>query len=774
MEHLKRRIAPGIFALLVTAAPLLFGSVDRKYQLWLVALLGVGMALVPPRIPQLSPGAKKLFLFWIALLAVKEFAPWKWFGAVKWRTTLTQSFDIAFPWTHNPSPALVLDLALVITVAGLWFLWARTLAADPENRTLMHWSMFASAGITAVVCLATIRPANPHAIFNLRPDNDWTGYGPFPNRNHTACFLAMGVLLGCGCLTNAVRHKKQLRSVAGFALLLVMIVALLFSKSRGGLIALVAGFAVYALMVICKVRSRKAVGAVAIGAVVFVILCLAFGGQVISRFHAAGEGEIPTNIRWQIWGNTLTMWRDAPLFGHGLGTFPQIFPLYQTLKLEEQIVGHPESSWLLWLVELGAIPLLIAAGAGAVFIAQNVREAFAKKQGFFMRASAFSAVAVLLTHALFDVPAHRWGTAGFALAILAVACPFSLRDEKKSVFGRKIALAPLGIAAFWLLPFISNFPAWSPTSLAKSVTPNIALVGEDRLETELRYFPLDAPLHYCIGIRLLADFKEYRAAWEHFRIADRLVPSSWYYPASEASASRRFSPGMTYHFWSLAIERSGHRREEVFLMAWKDTAVFTSAPQFWSNYIETNPQLYLTYARVAANADGRYYFQRWWNERAFAPDLAQYEIDDFYVEAYKYGNITMLDEWMARHPSLEESDYKTWAALLHHWNDDTDAWKLLSSRAREPGYPQGAIKEKQDALESKWFSDPDNVMNAQTLARVYAAAGEPAKEREVIIAVASGPNAPPWFLQKAAFLQAAAGQYDQAVTNLLRDGKKDE
>ncbi len=72
-------------------------------------------------------------------------------------------------------------------------------------------------------------------------------------------------------------------------------------------------------------------------------------------------------------------------------------------------------------------------------------------------------------------------------------------------------------------------------------------------------------------------------------------------------------------------------------------------------------------------------------------------------------------------------------------------------------------------LESKWFSDPDNVMNAQTLARVYAAAGQPAKEREVIVAVASGPNAPPWFLQKAAFLQAASGQYVQAVTNLLRD-----
>src|SRR5579862_4075636 len=102
MEHLKRKAALGIFALLVTAAPLLFGAVDRWWQLWLVALMGVGMLLVPPRMPHVSPWARKLLMVWVALLVVKEFAPWKLFGGVRWRTTLTQSFDISLPWTHNP------------------------------------------------------------------------------------------------------------------------------------------------------------------------------------------------------------------------------------------------------------------------------------------------------------------------------------------------------------------------------------------------------------------------------------------------------------------------------------------------------------------------------------------------------------------------------------------------------------------------------------------------------------------------------------------------
>lgn len=769
MEQLKRKAALGIFALLVTAAPLLFGAVDREIQVGLVALLAIGLFLVPPALPNLSQWEKRFLGLWIALVAVKEFAPWKWFGAVKWRTALTQSFNMTFPWTHNPEPARALDLLLVIAIGALWFLWVRTLAAESENRPVLLWGMFISAGVTAVVCLVTIHPSNPHAIYGFYPANGWTGFGPFPNRNHTACFLAMGALLGCGCLTNAARHKKQLRAVVGFVLLLVVLVALLLSKSRGGLIALVAGLAIYGLLVICKARNRAAVMAVAGGGFIFVVLCLAFGGQVLSRFHAAGEGEIPTNIRWQIWANTLTMWRDAPLFGHGLGTFPQIFPLYQTLNLENQTVGHPESSWLLWLVELGILPLLIAAGATAVFIAKNLRESFGKKQGFYLRASAFAAFSVLVVHAAFDVPAHRWATAAYAIAILALACPFSSREEKKIVVGRKIALAPLGLALFWLLPFVTNFPAWSPHSLTKSISLDDALVSEGQLENELRYFPLSASLHYSAGKHLLAEYRDVDTAWEHFRIADRLEPNSWSVPAAEAVASRPFSQGMTLHFWSLAIERSGHRKEELFFTAWNNTEQFSSAPLFWNNYVETNPQLLMSYARVAPGADGRYYFQRWWNERASSDDLAQFEIDDFYDQIPKYGSITNLKEWMEHHPALEETDYKTWAALLHLWKDDAAAWKLLAGRTKEPDYPAGNISEKQEALESKFFAEPQNVLNAQTLARVYAATGHPEKEREVIVAVATGQNAPPWFLQKAAFLQAASGNYDDAVTDLLRD-----
>ena len=40
-----------------------------------------------------------------------------------------------------------------------------------------------------------------------------------------------------------------------------------------------------------------------------------------------------------------------------------------------------------------------------------------------------------------DVPAHRWGTAGFAIAMLALACPLRLREPHVQL-RRTTALVP--------------------------------------------------------------------------------------------------------------------------------------------------------------------------------------------------------------------------------------------------------------------------------------------------------------------------------------------
>ncbi|MGB8353509.1 MAG: O-antigen ligase family protein [Chthoniobacteraceae bacterium] len=767
MGTLKNKAALGIFALLVVSAPLLFGAVDRQVQLSLTLFMGVGLLLVPPVLPALTIWGRRLLGLWIAFILFKEFAPSAWFGATKWHSVLSQDYGLALPWTHNPEPGRVIDALLVMVIGIAWFFWVRTLAAENDNRLKLVWILFGSAAVLAVVCLA-IHPANPKAIYGIRFTPGWTGYGPFPNRNHTACFLAMGTLLGCGCLTVAIRHKQQLQAVLSFVFLLLIFVALLASKSRGGLLACVIGLGIYATLVVFKLRNRKAFILVGTGMLVFVILFLAFGASVAARFHGAEESQISVDFRWGVWANTYVMWKDAPLFGHGLGTFAQIFPLYQNLKLENQIVLHPESSWMLWLAEIGLIPLLVCIAVGAVFLSKNVRLAFEKRQGFFLRAAGFAAFFVIVFHSVWDVPAHRWAVAGYALAILAVSCPPSSRGEKIILKG-KASLIPFAIAAFWMLPYYTSFPAWSPTFLTKLLSQEESMVGVAPVQRELRYFPLSPSLHEILGMSLLGDLKDTQGAWGEFRIADKLVPSSWPLAASQAVAARPFSPGMSLYYWSLAIERAGHRSEEMFYMAREHTANLPAAAGFWNSYLENNPELLLSYPQGTPDADARYYYELWWKARAFNDDIKEFEIQNFYKHAAQYGSLANLNEWMKRHPEREKTDYKAWATLLHYWKDDATAWKLLAAHTKEPGYPSGNPATPQDQMESTWFADPANVLNAQMLAQAYTTQGKADKAGEVILAIAAQDTAPPWFLQKGAYIQASQNHYSEAVSTLLRD-----
>jgi O-antigen ligase len=768
MGELRRRAALAIFAVLVTAAPLLFGAVDAQVQIGLTLLLGAGLFIFPPTVQRIGPWTKRALLLLLAVVVFKEFAPSAWFVESKWHRVLVENFSLVFPWTHNPEPGRALDALLVVALGAVWFLWVRTLAMENENRAVLVWTLFIAAAIFAVVCLAVHPGSRPQQIYGIRYTPGWTGYGPFPNRNHTACFLAMGALLGCGCLVRAARRKRQLALAGSFAMLLVIFIALLESKSRGGLLACAVGLAVYGLFAVVKLRSRRALAGVLGGALFFAVLVATFGAKVSSRFHEQGEGELPTNIRWNIWADTVAMWKDAPVFGHGLETFPQVFPLYQTLTLENQLVLHPESSWLLWLAELGTLPLLAACAMSFVFIGKNVRGMFAREQGFFLRAAGFSALAVLLFHALWDVPAHRWAIAGCGLAILAIVCPMHSGDPKIPL-KKSFALVPFAIAIFWLLPFYNRAPAWTSGAYAQIVNRDDALVGTSEYEDALRFFPLSPWLHHTLGMRLISDYRDAEAAWLHFRIADRLVPASWPLPAAQAAASRKISAGMSLHFWTLAIERAGHRSDDLFFKAVENTRELPEAAAFWSRYTEDNPELLLCMMRNAPDAEARYYFQLWLKNRAAADDLKEFEIRDFYQQVARYGSVSNLYEWMKNHPALELEDYKKWAALLHRWNDDATAWKLLSSRIKEPDYPTGAPSVKTEILELRFATEPGNALNSQSLAEAYTKMNQPEKAAQVILTVAAQEKPPLWFLKKAAYLQAAEGQYAAAVGNLLRE-----
>jgi O-antigen ligase len=309
----------------------------------------------------------------------------------------------------------------------------RTMAARREMREAMAWILFGSGVVLAAVCfLMSPKGVETGAIYGLRYTSGWAGWGPFPNRNHTASLLAMSAMMGLGCTVWSGARGNRRLAIAATLAVLVVLVALLVSKSRGGLVALAAGLAVFGGMMLWRHRSRRTLSLVAGGVALVAVVVVIFGSQVLDRF-AAGEGKTVANqLRKDIWGNAVTMWRDAPLLGHGVETFTDLFPFYQHLTLDDNVVIHPESSWLQWLCELGLVPVVILTALLLRLVLSRLGPLFKRRGTFYLSAGALAAVAGLVVHSAIDVPGHRWATAGFALALLALACPSSASARRGS------------------------------------------------------------------------------------------------------------------------------------------------------------------------------------------------------------------------------------------------------------------------------------------------------------------------------------------------------
>lgn len=196
--------------------------------------------------------------------------------------------------------------------------------------------------------------------------------GTFINRNCFAGYLLMVIPLGMGFLfsreaAHSIRWRSwrhRLASLDGKDLLLafgviLMILGLLFSASRMGILSLLLSFTLISLLFINPAQGRR-FSRTAVLLFALALLWAAWIGldAVISRFFTASEDF---QTRWQFWVSTFQILKDFPQFGSGLGTFAQIFPMYRTFPVYG-FVTHAENDFLQLASETGLL------GIGLLFL----------------------------------------------------------------------------------------------------------------------------------------------------------------------------------------------------------------------------------------------------------------------------------------------------------------------------------------------------------------------------------------------------------------------
>lgn len=272
--------------------------------------------------------------------------------------------------------------------------------------------------------------------------------GTFVNRNYFAGYLLMVIPLAIGYIfyresfneNFSVAWYRRLSSLDGKTYFMVfgvilMILGLLLSASRMGILSLLLSFTVVTIFFRNPERGQR----LSKTPIFILALALLWGAligldAVISRFFAVSEGF---KNRWEIWANTLQIIKNFPLLGSGLGTFAQVFPAYRSFHIEG-LVTHAENDFLQLASETGLVGmgLLIIAFSFLFYKAfSGIRKLSSEDQRRYIGIGGLVGILALLIHSMVErnmqVPANAFLFTFILALVLKISTPKTepIRDK---------------------------------------------------------------------------------------------------------------------------------------------------------------------------------------------------------------------------------------------------------------------------------------------------------------------------------------------------------
>jgi O-antigen ligase len=342
------------------------------------------------------------------------------------QTTHFSSLSIAPYYTRTH--LLVLACCVVV------YFFARSLGQQRgSRRRLMGWLLILG-GFEALYGLLQYLSGWQQIFAYVKKYNLEEATGTYINRNHYAGLLEMIIPFGIALLLyehsklsrlglSAARWKAILvrgglsRMGLGLFAVIVMLAALLSSRSRMGIIAAVSSFAVMSVFSGFQRRAGAWLGALIMICVTVLVLWIG-AGSALGRFGSISNEYLSSNdSRLSLWRDTARLVGAHPLIGSGLGTFPVAFTAVQTTFLGK-FVNHAHNDYLELASDLGIPAALLFFGSVVLLLTNLAKRAVSSEAGFekAVALGCLGSIAAILLHSLTD----------FNLYIPANALLFSL------------------------------------------------------------------------------------------------------------------------------------------------------------------------------------------------------------------------------------------------------------------------------------------------------------------------------------------------------------
>jgi putative inorganic carbon (HCO3(-)) transporter len=294
---------------------------------------------------------------------------------------------VVFPQALTAAPLTLdrygtLDGALKSTAYIIFFMLGLVLCRGSDRIRIATYVLITS-GIVQALYGAAISFQTP----------DGLATGTFVNRNHYAAYLVMCLSVGVGVLIASLSGTRSdtwgqfFRGIAQWAitpkmglrlLLVTMVIALVLTRSRMGNLSFLASLLSTGLIGLAL--SKKATRSMVILLVSLVLIDILIVGAYFGTqrvMERIGQTTMQGEDRDEVAGYASAMWKDYPLLGSGLGSFPAVFPRYSGEGTALSYT-HAHNDYLEFAAEVGIVGiallgLMVSMSFIAALRAQRVR-----------------------------------------------------------------------------------------------------------------------------------------------------------------------------------------------------------------------------------------------------------------------------------------------------------------------------------------------------------------------------------------------------------------
>jgi len=329
----------------------------------------------------------------------------------------------------SPDPRVALGIFKGWFFIPTLFAWAIVQIFNAHNTNRLRFPLLASASIVSVWAILQ-KVGVVTALFYQAGDASFGAYlsegrafGPFESPNYLAMYLVPVFFI---VLPLAWSKVKLWKKILGSICIVLILLAVFSSASRGGGVAFGTGLIVYLLAIGLKKYRSYNLKYLAAAALTLIIALNISYYILAARLQSPAGGDA---IRQEILDYSLKLTRQNPLAGVGLGNFQEAIrqisighASFQTYALPFAL--HPHNLLLALWLNLGL--------AGLVVFLAVVYRILKNLAGHPDAATLAAALTAILVHGLFDTTYFKNDLSAVFWLIFAIILISSQYDSKKS------------------------------------------------------------------------------------------------------------------------------------------------------------------------------------------------------------------------------------------------------------------------------------------------------------------------------------------------------